>query len=97
MIDGVLSFSDMTAFYIMRAAALCGRNIPGDLAIMGIDGLRWCEFQNPPLTSIRQPVDKIGLKAFEVAEKLLFSNEAPSSAVKIKPELLARESTTKDY
>ncbi|HBC89593.1 MAG TPA: hypothetical protein DCZ94_21865 [Lentisphaeria bacterium] len=93
MIDGVLAFSDRIAFYAIKAALEAGRKIPEELAVMGIDGLPWGEFQRPSLTSIRQPINEIGLKAFEVANQIFSGNEV-DKAIRIKPEIIIRESTS---
>jgi len=92
MIDGVLAFCDNTACLVIKAAFDAGRKVPEELAVMGIDGLPWGEFQRPSLTSVIQPINEIGLKAFEVAERI-FNGEKVEDVAKLEPEIVAREST----
>ncbi|GEM_PF-3748930 len=92
LVDGVLTFCDNVAFHVMKAAFEAGRRIPEELAVMGIDGLPWGDFQRPPLTSIKQPINKMGQKAFEVAQQI-FAGKEPAKITKIKPEIIVREST----
>ncbi|HCE43439.1 MAG TPA: hypothetical protein DET40_07810 [Lentisphaeria bacterium] len=91
MIDGVLAFADSIAFYVIKAAFGAGRRVPEEMAVMGIDGLSWGEFQRPSLTSIRQPINLLGQKAFEIAGKI-FAGEEVDGNISIKPEIVVRES-----
>lgn len=71
-----------------------GLKIPKDISIIGFDDIRYAEILDPPLTTIRQPAEKIGER---VMHRLLLEVEAGRSRngqVEIVPhELIIREST----
>ncbi len=50
--SGVFAYNDEYALLLMSALLRAGLAIPGDVAVVGCDNLRLCEFVLPPLTSI---------------------------------------------
>ena len=80
----------------IAVAALCslpklGFRVPGDLSIIGFDGITLSRFVSPVLTTIRQPVEEIGRKALEIVLNPAESKNCPE-LIEIPPALLPGES-----
>jgi LacI family transcriptional regulator, galactose operon repressor len=56
--EAVLAFDDVTAYGAIRAIFEAGRRVPDDIAVIGFDDLAVSAFYNPPLTTVRQPVQE---------------------------------------
>ncbi|WP_051329169.1 LacI family DNA-binding transcriptional regulator [Geminicoccus roseus] len=87
--SAVFAASDEMAIGFMKEVRRGGVSIPGDLSLMGFDGIPFAEFCEPPLTTIRQPREGIGRKAAELLLRLMQGRElAPEEhAVRFAPEL----------
>jgi LacI family transcriptional regulator len=96
----VLAFDDLTALGAIRALRHAGMQVPGDCSVIGFDDVPLAGLSTPALTTIRQPMERMGRLA---AEWVLGSLE-PQGAVAepaqaagtlhlLPPELVLREST----
>jgi DNA-binding LacI/PurR family transcriptional regulator len=83
---------DMCALGIVKAARELRVKIPEDMALVGYDDIEASRTSKPPLTTIRQPIEQMAVKAYETAvfemEEILLN---PKKIV-FKPELVKRES-----
>lgn len=84
---------DIMALGAMRAIKESGKRIPGDISIIGFDGIPESEYTDPPLTTIRQPIFEKGQKAAITLIDMLEGKEVQS--VIMNAELVLRGSTTK--
>jgi LacI family transcriptional regulator len=93
----LMAFDDMTAFGVIRALHQAGKRVPEDCAVMGFDDVGAAAYYNPPLTTIRQPLEKLGEIGVEILTQAIDASVAgePFIAVhrRIEPELVVREST----
>lgn len=90
--DAVFAASDTMALGALRALHEAGISVPGDIALVGFDGLQASEHSVPRLTTIRQPVLETGARAVQVLIDLV-SGDAPTPVAEIMPvELIVRES-----
>jgi len=84
--------SDQMAIAAIRALREAGRRVPDDVAVVGYDDIPAAEYSDPPLTTIRQPMRKVG----EVATRLLIQaieEQGPlPGEVLLKAELIRRAS-----
>lgn len=90
----LVAFNDVSALGAIRAFKDAGLEVPKDVSVIGFDDIHETSFSIPRLTTIRQPLNEMGVLA---AERLL--NEiraAPKSRedILICPELIVRESTS---
>ncbi len=92
-VDAVFVASDAMAAGAMWAAQVTGRRIPDDIAIIGFDDSPVASATRPPLSTVRQPVERIGREMTRIV--LDMSDGGPSSRheVVVDPELVIREST----
>jgi DNA-binding LacI/PurR family transcriptional regulator len=91
----LIAFNDVSAIGAIRALREAGRRVPEDVSVVGFDDIQSAAFQNPALTTVRQPLRQMGVIA---AETLLKRINAPArapyaSAITVNPELIVREST----
>lgn len=62
----VFALSDTTALAAMKALEDCGRKVPEDCSVIGIDGLTVSEYSNPTLTTMVQPVEEMGRQSVSI-------------------------------
>lgn len=93
----LLAFDDLTAFGAIRALSQAGTSVPTHCSVIGFDDVTTATFFNPPLTTIRQPMEALGAAAvgifYELAEAFFDKRELTPTHRKIKPKLIVREST----
>ena len=84
-------YNDLSALGFIRRILELGYRVPEDVAIVGFDDIEQSKYANVPLTTIHQPVERIGAAAIN---KLIDRIEGgdPSFRTILKPELVVRES-----
>ncbi len=89
----LFAFNDVTAIGAIRALKEAGREVPGDCSVIGFDDVQSAAFQNPALTTVRQPLAAMGrLAAREIVACIAGEKEARGRMM-VEPELMVREST----
>ncbi len=56
---GIVTGSDLMAIGAIAGIRAWGRSVPEDVSVVGFDGTSLVTFTDPPLTSVRQPVDRM--------------------------------------
>ncbi|WP_055695795.1 LacI family DNA-binding transcriptional regulator [Streptomyces prasinopilosus] len=98
-LDAVFAASDVTAAGARHALREAGRRIPEDVALVGYDDSAIARHMDPPLTSVRQPIQEmgrtmIGLLLAEVADRRpAASRELDRRQVVLATELVERASS----
>ncbi|MDQ1123265.1 LacI family DNA-binding transcriptional regulator [Microbacterium trichothecenolyticum] len=64
--DGVFASDDVTALMALDWARKTGRRVPEDLRIVGYDGSAALHTAVPGLTTVRQPIERMAVRAVEV-------------------------------
>ena len=90
-IDGLFASNDHLALGALRWLVEHGRNVPGDVAVVGVDDVDGADSFLPPLTTIRQPHQKVGACAVGHLADLIAGG--PARHTLLAPELIIREST----
>ncbi len=93
--SALFAFNDISAIGAIQALREAGRRVPEDVSVIGFDDIQSAAYQNPGLTTVRQPLRQMGVIA---AETLLARINAPRPAeytksIIVKPELIIRTST----
>jgi DNA-binding LacI/PurR family transcriptional regulator len=91
----LFAFNDVSAIGAIKALREAGFRVPQGISVVGFDDIQSAAFQNPGLTTVRQPLRTMGTLA---AQAVLRQIGAPASAVHarqivVDPELVVREST----
>ncbi len=90
-VDGIFAASDMMAVGALRALRRAGRRVPEDVALVGFDDLPISSWTDPPLTTVRQPVEEMGARM--TAELLaMIDGAAPRRCTVLDTELVPRKS-----
>jgi LacI family transcriptional regulator len=91
----LFAFNDISAIGAVRALREAGLRVPEDVSVVGFDDIQSAGFQSPPLTTVRQPLRKMGEVAADMLLRRIASPEpeAPPRILKIEPDLIVRDST----
>ncbi len=89
-IDAVFAASDLLAAGALAELRRSGRTVPGDVAVGGFDDSRIARETDPPLTTIRQPLERVGRDMVDVLLRLI--RREPVSSRILPTELVVRES-----
>jgi DNA-binding LacI/PurR family transcriptional regulator len=89
----LFAYNDISAIGAIRALQEQGLRVPQDVSVMGFDDIPGAAFHMPSLTTVRQPLARMGqVAAQSLLERIEGQKEYPSE-IAIKPELVVREST----
>jgi DNA-binding LacI/PurR family transcriptional regulator len=91
----IFSFNDVSAIGAIRAMREAGLRVPQDVSVVGFDDVQSAAFQNPALTTVRQPLRTMGILAAEAIIRQIASpsEHPPSRQIIVDPELIVRDST----
>jgi len=89
----LVAFNDMSAIGAIRALHDLGLNVPRDVSVIGFDDIKISAFNNPSLTTIRQPLTNMGRIAAQCLLNRLNGSEPFRKQITVEPELMVREST----
>ncbi|MET9081252.1 LacI family DNA-binding transcriptional regulator [Streptomyces sp. NPDC004237] len=92
-VTAVLCGNDELALGVLRAAREAGRDVPGDLSVVGFDDALYAGYTHPALTTVRLDFEGLGRGAFGMLHRLLDPDNAPAPPLWAEPELIVREST----
>ena len=67
--------------------------VPEDVSVIGFDDIQGAAYHNPSLTTIRQPLNKMGITSARVLLERLRGKKDYPEEIPIVPELIIREST----
>ncbi len=89
-IDAVFAASDLLAAGALAELRRSGRRVPQDVAVGGFDDSRIARETDPPLTTIRQPLERVSRDMVDVLLRLI--RREPVSSRVLPTELVVRES-----
>jgi LacI family transcriptional regulator len=88
----IMASSDETAFGVYDAAAEYSVRIPDDLSVVGFDNTLDSASVHPPLTTVDQSIEKMGVLAAELVLKLIQGQPCESQQYKVATRLVVRQS-----
>jgi LacI family repressor for deo operon, udp, cdd, tsx, nupC, and nupG len=88
----IFCYNDLTAIGAISGLNACGKNVPKDISIVGFDGISIGANMNPPLTTVRQQIDKLACLAVEMALRMI-DNKGWREQIILPGELVIRAST----
>lgn len=88
----VFAANDEMAIGAIKAARKAGLDVPGDLAVVGMDNIKFASIFEPAVTTIAQPMYQIGCTAMELLLKVINKEKIPQKKFVLKDELIVRES-----
>jgi len=92
-VTGVICASDVLALGAIRAVRRAGLSVPGDVSVVGFDDSGWLNCTDPPLTTVRQPIESMGKAAVALLVNQMESVAMHHEELLFEPELVVRGST----
>jgi LacI family transcriptional regulator, repressor for deo operon, udp, cdd, tsx, nupC, and nupG len=92
-VTGIICASDPLALGAIRAVRRAGRRVPGDVSVVGYDDSAFMSCTDPPLTTVRQPIEAIGRAAVEMLAGQIEGSAVSADELFFEPEIVARGST----
>lgn len=89
--DAVFCASDVIAMSAVRAITAAGRNVPRDVSVVGFDDIALAAHTNPPLTTVRQDLQRGAHTIVDLMFRRLQGEATPSATM--PAELIVRESS----
>ena len=90
--DAVFAANDLVALGVLQAALLGGLRVPADIALVGYDDIEFAASAGVPITSMRQPRDRMGAIAVDLLLAEI-DGMTERSRIVLQPELVVRESS----
>jgi LacI family transcriptional regulator len=89
----LFAYNDVASIGAIRAIREGGLRVPEDISVVGFDDIRESAYHMPSITTVRQPLRKMGsIAAQTVIERIEGSENCPGQ-IAIEPELVVRESS----
>ena len=89
----LFAYNDISAIGAMRAFQEAGLRIPENVTVVGFDDIQSAAFNSPSLTTVRQPLGKMGEIAAETLIVRIESEGKYPDEIAIEPVLIVRESS----
>lgn len=88
----IFAYNDIVAIGAIRALREANLRIPEDVSVVGFDDIRGATYIVPSLTTVRQPLHKMGEIAGATLVERIEGKEFPEE-IRIEPEFVVRESS----
>ncbi len=89
----VICASDVMALGVVRGARRDGLEVPGDVSVVGFDDSLFMSCTDPPLTTVRQPIEAMGRAAVATLMSQIGGAPVSTEELLFAPELVVRGST----
>ncbi|MEU5372944.1 LacI family DNA-binding transcriptional regulator [Streptomyces sp. NPDC005951] len=93
-VTGIVCASDPLALGAVRAVRRRGLRVPDDVSVVGYDDSAFMTCTEPPLTTVRQPIEAMGRAAVDLLAAQIQGSPVPHAELLFEPELVVRASTT---
>jgi len=89
----IVCASDLLALGAVRAARRAGLRVPQQISVVGFDDSALMSCTEPPLTTVRQPIEPMGRTVIELLLAQIQSGVSTGVELLFEPELVLRGST----
>ena len=89
----LFAYNDISAIGAIRAFQEAGFRVPDDISVVGFDDIPAAGFHHPSLTTVRQPLQKMGEIAVEVLISRIEGQKDLPREISVQPEIVIRSST----
>lgn len=80
-LTAVFVCNDVMAFGAMRALREAGLAVPADVSVVGFDGIAMSEYVDPPLSTVKQPIQELGRMAVQILIEQMNGADGPAHCV----------------
>ncbi|MFJ6385684.1 LacI family DNA-binding transcriptional regulator [Kitasatospora sp. NPDC092039] len=92
-LDAVFAASDLMAVGALAVLRARGLDVPGDVALVGVDDSPVARHLDPPLTTVRQPIERMGRTMAGLLLRQIAGEDAEPSRLVLPTELVVRQSS----
>ncbi len=89
----IVASNDLLALGAMSEVQARGLVVGRDVSITGFDDIMPAEYSHPPLTTLHQSAQEMGMTAVEMLVKVISKQPLPEKHILRRPELIVRQST----
>jgi len=89
----LFAYNDISAIGSIWAFREAGLRVPEDVSVVGFDDIPAAAFNSPGLTTVRQPLERMGQIAAKTLIDLIEGKAEYVPEIAIEPEFVARAST----
>src|ERR1039457_7390663 len=91
----LFAFNDISAMGAIRALREARLRVPDDVSVVGFDDIQSAAYQNPALTTVRQPLREMGRIAAETLLRRIrrSASDSRGGETMVEPKLIIRETT----
>jgi len=95
LFTALFAYNDISAIGAIRALQEQGVRVPQDVSVVGFDDIPGAAFHTPSLTTVQQPLNRMGEVAAQcLLDRIEGRKEYPSD-IAIEPEFVVRESSAR--
>lgn len=91
----LFGYNDSTAIGAIRAMHEAHLRVPDDVSVVGFDDIQGAAYSYPSLTTVRQPLEKMGEIAASTLLSRIDDSEPYVPEIAIEPEFVVRDSTAR--
>jgi LacI family transcriptional regulator len=91
----LFAYNDISAIGAIWALREAGLRVPQDVSVVGFDDIPGAAFANPGLTTVRQPLVRMGEIAAQTLVSKIEGHEEYVPEIAIEPEFVMRDSTAR--
>lgn len=90
----IFAFNDLMALGALQALFRLGIVVPDEMAVVGFDGIVVSQFTSPALTTVKQPLTKMGQTAVSLLmDRIRGQGPEQAQYIELEPELIIRASS----
>jgi len=89
----LFAYNDNSAIAAIRVFQDAGLRVPEDISVVGFDDIQAAAYTNPSLTTVRQPLEKMGEIAAQTVLDRIENRTEYMAEIAIEPQFIARQST----
>lgn len=89
-VDAIFYSSDVMAIGGIKYLIRNGYKIPEDISILGFDNIDICNFIEPELTTVAQPIYNIGEEGIKLLIRLIDKKDIKENIIELEPYLIER-------
>jgi LacI family transcriptional regulator len=89
----VFAANDTSAIATIEVARELGLKVPEDLSVVGFDNIPESALCIPPLTTVQQPIRKMGHHAIEILIRLIRDDPPETTHITLATQLVVRQTT----
>jgi len=93
--SALFAYNDISAIGSIRAFQEAGLRVPEDISVVGFDDIQIAIHNSPSITTVRQPLQKMGEIAAHTLLNRIEDREEYVPEIQIEPELVVRNSTAR--